>query len=112
MRWKTVSLKNPAFASETIDADAFGALFRSSVTVKSPQLVWKVSVQVFESSSGSVGFFWPPSGLGPGALAICLQSWAEAGVCGSGVEAAVEGPPDGMSACVLPPLSDPHAVSA
>src|SRR3954451_14537688 len=66
MRWKIVFLKKPALARETIEADAFGALFRSSFTVKSPQLVLNVSVQALEASSGRVGFFAPPSGLGFG----------------------------------------------
>src|SRR4051794_10207118 len=110
MRWKIVFLKKPVFASETIEADAFGALFRSSVTVKSPQLVSNFSVQVFEASSGWVGFFWPPSGFGFGAFAICLQAPREL-VVGAGVAVvAVVGEPEGMSAWVLPPLFEPHAV--
>src|SRR3954454_1472394 len=64
MRWKVVFLKKPARASETIEALAFGALFRSSFTVNEPQLVLKVSVQAFEASSGAVGFFAPPLRFG------------------------------------------------
>src|SRR3954454_8578681 len=108
MRWKIVFLKKPALASETIEAEAFGALFRSSLTVKLPQLVSKVSVQVFEAASGAVGFLAPPSGFGFGA-STCLQP-PEAGAAAS-VGAVGVAPPAGMSA-VLPPLLEPQAVSA
>src|SRR4051812_14866760 len=103
MRWKIVLLKKPALARETIEADAFGALFRSSFTVKSPQLVLNVSVQALEASSGRVGFFAPPSGLGFG-FVTCLQPPAAG--CGCVGEAAgVVGadPPAGMSAVLPPP---------
>src|SRR4051794_5213898 len=109
MRWKTVFLKKPALASETIDADAFGAVLRSSFTVKLPQLVWKVSVHFFEASRGALGFFAPPSGFGLGA-STCLQPLDAAGVACVGV--VVAAPPEGISAVLVPPLFEPHAPSA
>ena len=52
----------------------FGAPSTSSVTVNSPQLVWKVTVLVFAGSSFSVGFLAPPSGFGAGASTFA-HSW-------------------------------------
>src|SRR5437763_6602090 len=76
MRWKIVFRKNPARASATIDADAFGPRVRSSVTVKLPQLVLNASVQVLFAASGLAGFFRLPGLRGVGAFAICLQPLA------------------------------------
>src|SRR3954469_8550502 len=109
MRWKIVFLKKPALASETIEAEEFGALFRSSSTVKLPQLVSNVSVQVFEASSGAVGFLAPPSGFGFGA-STCLQP-PEAGVA-SWVGVVGAAPPAGISAVFEPESLDPHALRA
>src|SRR4051794_8745426 len=84
IRWKVVFLKKPALASATIEAEAFGPRFRSSVTVKWPQLVLNSSVQVLLASSGFDGFFCLP-GL-RGALVTCrhplVVAGVAAGVCG------------------------------
>src|SRR3954464_12136516 len=107
MRWKVVFLKKPARARETIEALAFGALFRSSFTVNEPQLVLKVSVQAFEASSGAVGFFAPPLRFGFG-FATCLQP-VEAGFGVAAGAGAVElSLPAGMAAGLVPPPLEPQ----
>src|SRR3954451_13280906 len=106
MRWKVVFRKKPTLASATIEAAAFGPRFRSSVTVKSPQLVLNSSVHVLPASSGFDGFFCLP-GL-RGVLVTCRHPLAVAGVardvCGLPALA-------GMSA-VLELLLDPQPAIA
>src|SRR4051794_19620094 len=57
MRWNSVLSKYPAFARETIDADAFGAVFRFRATANEPQFVSNVSDHFFDVSRVAVGFF-------------------------------------------------------
>src|SRR3954453_23563506 len=109
MRWKVVFLKKPEWASDTIEALAFGALFRSSFTVKEPQFVLKVSVHALEALSGCVGFFAPPFGLGLGAE-TCLQP-VDGGFAAACVGVGVVSLPAGMSAVFEPESLEPHAPS-
>src|SRR4051794_11216703 len=98
MRWKIVFLKKPAFASATIEADACGPRFRSSLTVKFPQLVLNSSAQDLPESSAFDGFFCLPGCRGFGAFAIDRQPLAVP-AAGLPLWASVDGGfADGMSA--------------
>ena len=66
MRWKIVSSKKPARASETSDAAVFGALFWSRATVNVPQFVVTTRLYVVPAASGSFGAVAPPSGFAGG----------------------------------------------
>src|SRR3954451_24396839 len=59
IRWKKVPSKKPLLASATSEPHAFGDCLGSSATLKSPQLVLKVSVTLALGSSGE-GFFCLP----------------------------------------------------
>src|SRR4051794_20969100 len=102
MRWKTVASKNFARASETMEAPACGAVLGSSATVKSPQLVLKVSD--FLGRGGALGFFSRPGlrGCGPG------PCWQPPAVVGGGVWAGAAAGADELSEdCLSPPPPQP-----